>query len=410
MAQAVVMPKAGISVESCIIGHWKKQPGDSVELGEALFDYETDKASFECESTAAGTLLEVFFGDGEEVPVLTAVCAVGQLGEEVASLRPDKAAPAGDDQADQPLPCPAVPQVLVDSTPVTQGITPRAKALAASIQVDSALATPTGPRGRILERDIQALAGSVNAVSSPNAVPGEVAPAERGYIDQPMSGIRKTIAQAMHRSLRETAQLTHHHSFDATALLELRSRFKADGELMGLKNVTVGDLVLFAVSRTLADHPALNAHLLEGNTLRRWQGVHLGVAVDTDRGLMVPTLFDADRKSLTQISGAVRELAELARSGSINPDLLHGATFTVSNLGALGVEVFTPILNPPQVGILGVCGIVTRVREKNGAVVPYPAMGLSLTYDHRAVDGAPASRFARDLCRNLENIQLLLAM
>jgi pyruvate dehydrogenase E2 component (dihydrolipoamide acetyltransferase) len=145
------------------------------------------------------------------------------------------------------------------------------------------------------------------------------------------------------------------------------------------------------------------------DTLRRFKHVNLGVAVDTPRGLMVPTIFNADEKSLLEISKEVKTLAEAARSGSISPDLLGGGSFTVSNLGSMGVEVFTPVINPPQTGILGVCTITQRVKEVGGEIKIYPAMGLSLTYDHRVVDGAPAARFMKELCANLEKITVLLA-
>jgi len=184
-----------------------------------------------------------------------------------------------------------------------------------------------------------------------------------------------------------------------------RARLKADPETAG---ITVNDIILYAVSRVLPRHRDLNAHLV-GDEMHYFRGVHLGVAVDTPRGLLVPTLFDADKMSLAEISAAVKKLIETAKGGAISPDLLRGATFTVTNLGSLGVEVFTPVINPPQTGILGVCAIVERVRTRDGALQAYPAMGLSLTYDHRALDGAPASRFLRDLTNNLERFTLLLA-
>jgi pyruvate dehydrogenase E2 component (dihydrolipoamide acetyltransferase) len=169
-------------------------------------------------------------------------------------------------------------------------------------------------------------------------------------------------------------------------------------------------MILYAVARTLVNHPDLNANMIEDNVIRHFDHVHLGLAVDTPRGLMVPTIFNADTKSLLEISREAKELAAQARSGSINPDMLKGGTFTVSNLGSFGVEMFTPVINPPQTGILGVCGITTRVREVDGKITTYPAMGLSLTYDHRAVDGAPAARFASELVKKLENFTVLLAM
>ena len=202
-------------------------------------------------------------------------------------------------------------------------------------------------------------------------------------------------------------QLTNNHSFDATAIQRIRAEFKAAGGDLG--GVTIGDMVLFAVSRTLKNHPDLNAIMLDDTTIRRYNSVNLAVAVDTPRGLMVPVIFGADKKSLVEISKELKQLAADARSGSINPDLLRGGSFTVSNLGAFGVESFTPVINPPQTGILGVCNITPKARQTAaGGYEFYPAMGLSLTYDHRAVDGAPAAKFAKELCSNLENFTALL--
>jgi pyruvate dehydrogenase E2 component (dihydrolipoamide acetyltransferase) len=203
------------------------------------------------------------------------------------------------------------------------------------------------------------------------------------------------------------AQLTHHSSADATAMLALRARYKT-GAKSGEPDITLNDMLLFAVARVLKRHPDMNAHFL-GDRLRRFEPVNLGIAVDTERGLMVPTLFGADSMSLEEISVKSRELAGKCRDGAISPDMLSGGTFTVSNLGSLGVELFTPVINPPQTGILGVCAMLERPRRsKDGQVSFYPAMGLSLTYDHRAVDGAPASRFLKDLCDSISNFDKLL--
>lgn len=166
-------------------------------------------------------------------------------------------------------------------------------------------------------------------------------------------------------------------------------------------------MILYAVSRVLMHHPDLNANFL-GDKMRHFHHVNLGIAVDTPRGLLVPTLFHADTKSLTQISEEARALAEKCRQGSVKPEQMQGASFTVSNLGSFGIEHFTPIVNPPQTGILGVDCTVDRIRSVNGALSVYPAMGLSLTYDHRALDGAPASRFLQELRTTLENFYAIL--
>ncbi len=410
MANAVIMPKAGITVESCIIGAWEKKVGDPVKVGDILFTYETDKASFECESTEEGTLLEIFYQDGDEVPCLVNVCAVGNPDDDCSALRPNGAAveePKAEEPVKEETPKAQtpVPQTVVQEK--SGAISPRARKLAERAGVDPSMATPTGPSGRIIERDIRELMNNpVAKVEKAEAAP--VTSANEEYEDVKFSGIRRAISKSMHTSLSTMAQLTHNTSFDATQILAYRKLLKAsDDECSG---ITLGDIVLYAVSRTLKNHPDLNAHMLDDNNIRLFKHVNLGVAVDTPRGLMVPTIFHADEMSLLEISKAVKELAAQCREGNISPDKLTGGTFTVSNLGNLGVESFTPVINPPQTGILGVCGTVDRVRKgADGTISVYPAMGLSLTYDHRAVDGTPAARFQKELGYNLENFTTLLA-
>ncbi len=414
MANAVIMPKAGITVESCIIGTWEKKVGDSVKVGDILFTYETDKASFECESTEEGTILEIFFNDGDEVPCLMNVCAIGAPGEDCSALRPGDAAPAA--EAPQEAPKEEAPAATPTQTPAETtavagdktAVSPRAKKLAERAGVDASLATPTGPNGRIIERDVRTLMENPVAAPAVTATPAAQAIPEAEYEDVKFSGIRRAISKSMSTSLSTMAQLTHNTSFDATQILAYRKLLKAsEGEVSG---ITLGDIVLYAVSRTLLNHPDLNAHMLDDNNIRLFKHVNLGVAVDTPRGLMVPTIFNADQKSLLEISKEVKELAAACREGNISPDKLSGGTFTVSNLGNMGVESFTPVINPPQTGILGVCGTVDRVKKgKDGEIKIYPAMGLSLTYDHRAVDGTPAARFQKELGYNLENFTALLA-
>ncbi len=417
MVNGVLMPKAGITVESCIIGKWRKAVGDRVAVGDILFDYETDKASFECESTAGGELLEIFFQDGDEVPCLVNVCAIGTKGEDCASLRPVGTTPAAPSAPAEEAP--GVRAELTPSAPAGTGApaSPRARKLAETAGVDAAQAAGTGPNGRIIERDVRRLMSEGAPVREALPVEEEAFAArdsglssgEAEYEDVKFSNIRRVIARGMVNSLQAMAQLTEHFSFDASAIQGYRKLLKGmEGDCAG---ITLGDMLLFAVSRTILDYPDLNANAIEDGSVRRFRHVNLGVAVDTPRGLMVPTIFHADQKSLLQISREVRELAAQARSGRISPDLLAGGTFTVTNLGSTGVEMFTPIINPPQTGILGVCGITQRVRAgEDGQAIFYPAMGLSLTVDHRIVDGAPAAYFMRALCGNLERFTALLAL
>ena len=210
----------------------------------------------------------------------------------------------------------------------------------------------------------------------------------------------------MMTSLSTTAQLTNSGSFNAASIMNYRAALKTVGQ--GLDRITINDIILYAVAHTLKNHKILNAHLVN-DEMHYFGSVNLGIAVDTDRGLMVPTLFGADMMTLKEISENAKNLIKTAQSGSISPDLLQGASFTVTNLGTLGVEHFTPVINPPQTGILGVCSIIERIRTSDGKITAYPAMGLSLTYDHRAVDGAPAAKFIQELKANLEDFPAFIS-
>ncbi len=438
-ATPVIMPKQGQSVESCIIAKWHKQKGDTVSEGDVLFTYETDKATFDEEAKVSGILLDVFFEEGDDVPCLTNVCAIGKEGNTTEELRPggsvDAAPAAPVAAAVAPAPKTAV---ATGKAGETTKISPRARGLAARRGVDASMATPTGPNGRIIERDVQALVDSGQGFLSAAAEgykPGMVgtgiggrvrvedltaspAPAEKAeaapaanvaaFEDVKLPNIRKVIAKSMHASLSEMAQLTLNSSFDAAEIMGYRSKVKNSMETLGLANITLNDIVLYAVSRVLKNHKDLNAHFL-GDTMRYYNVVNLGIAVDTPRGLMVPTLFGADSMSLNEIAMKSKELAKACQSGTISPDMLSGGSFTVTNLGSLGIESFTPVINPPQTGILGVDTITTGVKEVGGELKPYKKMGLSLTFDHRAVDGAPAARFLQELTRVLENFSILLA-
>ena len=429
MATGVLMPKAGITVEECVITEWLKKEGDQVNVGDVLFTYETDKASFECESTAAGTLLKIFYGDGDEVPVLVNVCAIGQPGDSIEGLKEGTAPAAAPAVAPATAAAPAPAAVPAPTAaPAASGpanpdakVSPRARKAAAELGVDATAAAGTGAHGRVMEVDVKTYAANAPAPAAAPAAAAPVAPVtaaeapkaapaadDAEYTDVKFSGVRKATAKGMMKSLSTMAQLTHYHSFDASALLALRKQIKANGEAMGMPNITLNDMVLFAVSRILLHHPDLNATMPQENMLRQYHHVHLGMAVDTPKGLFVPTIFNADQMSLAEISTEAKRLAKLCQEGKATPDMLSGATFTVSNVGSLGVEMFTPIVNPPQVGILGVCGTTTRIKEVNGEIKPYQAMGLCLTYDHRAIDGSPASRFVKELCGALENFSLLM--
>lgn len=424
MATPVIMPRQGQSVESCIITEWKKKVGDEVHVGDVLFSYETDKSTFEEQAKTDGTLLAVFYNADDDVPVLLNVAVIGQPGESFAEFAPEGAAAAAAPASEATAQVTAVTQTASVAQPSAahiEGVSPRAKNTAEKLGVNPAEASPTGPHGRVIERDVLTLAkesrlGGRQTASEEVAPAKEVAAAPAAastaanaleYDEIKLPNLRRMIAKTMHDSLAEMAQLTHNTTFDATKMLAFRESLKTAPESMELPKITINDIILYAVSRVLTKHEGLNAHML-GDKMRYFKHVNLGIAVDTPRGLLVPTLFSAETKSLAQISAESKTLAKSAIDGSINPDLLSGGTFTISNLGLFGIESFTPVINPPQVALLGVCSITERVRTVDGQITTYPAMGLSLTYDHRAVDGAPASRFLKDLVTALEHFDLLL--
>ena len=402
-AQAVIMPKEGITVESCIIGEWKKNVGDAVAVGDVLFTYETDKAEFECPSTAAGTLLAKFFEDGDEVPCLVNVCAVGNPGDAYEFLKPGAEAPAPAAEAPA-AEAPAAAAAPAAPKAELTAISPRAMAKAVANNVNPALATGTGPKGRIIERDIDKLiaSGAAAAYAAPAAAE------ETAFEDVKFGPVRKATAKSMTKSLSTMAQLTQQYSFDASQIQAYRAMLKPMDAPMG--KISLNDMVMFAVAKTILSCPDLNANMIEDNVIRHFSHVNLGFACDTPRGLLVPTIFHADEMSLLELSMEAKRLAAAARDGSLSPDEMTGATFTVTNIGSFGCEAFTPVVNPPQIGILGVCNIQTKIKSaKDGMIETYPAMGLSLTFDHRALDGAPAARYMSELCKSLESFMTLMA-
>ena len=439
MATVVIMPRQGQSVESCVITAFNKKVGDVVEKGEILFSYETDKSSFDEPAPESGKILAIFREEGDDVPCLENVCVIGNDGEDFSEFIPkaeedDEPAEAAAPAAEAAAPAATVAEDAPIATQGVGSISPRARLLAEKTHADLLKAVPTGPNGRIIERDVQKLV-DMGLTVSPAARDGyteardgsgingrvtlgdlsapaaatvtETAAHVAAYEDVKLPNIRKVIAKSMHASLSTMAQLTLNTSFDATKIMELRASLKAGAEKMGLANITLNDMVLFAVSRVILNHKDLNAHYLD-DVMRYFNNVNLGIAVDTERGLMVPTVFAAEKMSLNELSKNAKEVIKAAQSGNINPDLLKGASFTITNLGSLGIESFTPVINPPQTGILGVGTITRRIKDEDGEDVSYPAMGLSLTFDHRALDGAPAAKFLKELCFALENFNLLL--
>jgi pyruvate dehydrogenase E2 component (dihydrolipoamide acetyltransferase) len=406
MATPVIMPKQGQSVETCIITRWFKSKGDKVAAGDILFSYETDKAAFDLESPGDGIILEIFFGEGAEVPVLVNVAVIGQPGESVLSFEPGHEAPeakvsatssAKPAQSAREVPSGAISAVIPADSKIR--ISPRARKLAEHKGLNYSSLQGSGPNGRIITADIEkALSGAV-----PASKPTHIAGAE--FTEQPLTSVRKLISKAMHSSLQSSAQLTHHMGADVRRLLDARRRIK-EGIASGTvkQDITLNDMVCWCVIRALEKFPEANSHFL-GDSIRTFHKVHLGIAVDTSRGLMVPSLKNADEMDLVRLSKELKLVADSCRKGNISPELIQGtaASFTVSNLGNYGVEMFTPVINLPQVAILGVCTIINRPADLGNSTFGFvPYIGLSLTYDHRAIDGGPATLFLKEVREQIE--------
>ena len=401
MAEAVFMPRLGQSVESCIITEWVKKKGDTIKEGDVLFCYETDKASFEETSKFSGTLLEVFYKEGEEVPVLANVAVIGKTGESVESFRnPSSAVKANEVIESVPVVSQTKQSVAIENNPETGKlkISPRAKNIGLTRGISLQGIKGSGPNGRIIVRDIESETNTGNAVPIPVI-------SNNDFKEIPLTNIRKLIAKSMHASLQNSAQLTHHTSADARKILELRAQYKVRAEKGEIPNISLNDIVCYAVIKAIEKMPAINSHFL-GDRIKTFKKVHLGLAVDTERGLMVPVIRNADDLKLKALATQIKALAESCRKGNVSPELLQSenASFTISNLGSYGIELFTPVINLPQTGILGVNTITYRPADLGNGIIGFiPVIGLSLTYDHRALDGAPASAFLKEVRNQIEN-------
>ena len=408
MAVPVIMPRQGQSVESCIITKWFKKKGDEVKNGEILFSYETDKAAFDMEAPADGLLLDLFFSEGDEVPVLTNVAVIGSAGDDTSSFLPGGTVETR--QSQEPLA--TVPENTEEREAFTSEpamtetgktkVSPRARKLAEALGIPLSTISGSGPNGRIIVRDIETRKEKGSVQSGVSAIPVS------GYTDTALTNVRKLISKAMHASLQNSAQLTHHMSADVRRMLEARKKAKDDlASGRSSSDITLNDMVCHCVIKALKKFPAINSHFLD-DKIRSFGTVHLGIAVDTDRGLMVPSVINAGEMDLKSLSDSIATVAASCRKGNVDPEILKStaASFTVSNLGSYGVEMFTPVLNLPQAGILGVCAITYRPADLGNGVFGFiPVMGLSLTYDHRAVDGGPATLFLKEIRKQIESFE-----
>jgi pyruvate dehydrogenase E2 component (dihydrolipoamide acetyltransferase) len=390
----VRLPQTTDEAQDSVIILWYKSEGDVVQEHDVLVEVQTEKATFEVESPATGVLHKILRQRAETASVGD-VLALIATEDDRQSQNEEEVAVASLESAPK-----ATKQ---NGTSGFVQAPPRIRRLAAELGVDLAEITGTGPNGRITEEDVRRAAdGSVSKETYQSA---HVSFSEGEHATQthdvvvPLTPTRKTIAHRMMQSLEQSAQLTITTWADVTELSKLRKAMAPD--------VSWNAWVLKAAVLALMDHPYVNAEWDE-HGVRHFAEVHLGVAVDTDAGLLVPVIRNAEKLSLQALHDAAKQAAEKARAGTLTAAELTGGTFTVTNLGSYGVEFFTPILNPPQVGILGVGQVDEKLLLRSGSMVQAFRLPLSLTFDHRAFDGGPAARFLQTITRYLSQPRSLL--
>ncbi|MBN1936799.1 MAG: 2-oxo acid dehydrogenase subunit E2 [Anaerolineae bacterium] len=464
MATEIILPVLGETMNEGTLVEWFKQEGDAVKRGEPLFAVETDKATLEVEASAEGYLRKIIVPAGTTAPVLTPVGIITatkdeKIGEEGNKETREKERPV-EERAVPSFGVPAAMIQTVASPSERLFASPRARKRAQELDADLTQIQGSGPNGRIVERDVLAFVenvpkatpvamkmaaemdlelkavvgtgiggkitkadvaaaaaptvstaapvAAVETVPSPAtaASPIKLGPAEVSAT-QPMTGLRGIIAERMAYSVHATARVTLMTEVDATAFVEVRTRLRdAVSKEWGFAP-GYNDLLAIIVARALREFPYLNVRL-NGATIEQLAHINMGMAVDTERGLLVPVIRDADKKGLRQFGEEFRTLVERARVGKSLPDDLSGGTFTITNLGMYGVDAFTPVINLPEAAILGVGRIVEKPVVRNGQIVARPMMVLSLAFDHRLTDGAPAARFLQRISQLVEQPYLLL--
>jgi pyruvate dehydrogenase E2 component (dihydrolipoamide acetyltransferase) len=464
MVKEIIMPKLGQTMTEGVIVEWLKDEGDAVGRGDVVFTIESDKATLEVEAPGRGYLRKILVPEGETVPVLSVVGLLTREPDEDISGYDVPPSSAGVEAADTEEPsaeeAPAVAASGASASPSTGAVrhegrifaSPRARRRAGEEGVDIADIKGSGPNGRIVERDVLAYVEAlpdatpvaqrlaehlgVDLRTVPGTGPGgritkdDVTQAAEGApapvaapalataaatapaAETPMGGVRAVIARRMHQSHQATAPVTLTSEVDATEFVALREQLKARLADELDFNIGYNDLLIQVAARALQEFPNVNARLtgdIEGGVIQHLADVHVALAVDTDRGLLVPVIHYADRKGLVTAAKELRQLIEKARAGQAAPDDLSGSTFTITNLGMYDIDSFTPIINLPEVAILGVGRIKDRPAVVDGEVGVRKMMWLSLTFDHRLVDGAPAARFLQRIKELVETPYLLLA-
>ena len=428
------------------IGKWLVQEGDTVAQGQPLLEIETDKVVHEQESPTDGVIAQLLVDEGTDVPVNAILAIIGAPGEEVARVEIDAA-------TEQATPAqPEQPKTTALATPDIKA-SPAARQLAEKLAIDLTEVQPSGPGGRILESDVQryidlrveapaettrlkasplarrlakehgldlssiigsgpdgrivrddVLQASATAPATPTVV--ETATPQQATEVIPMSGIREIIAERMTLSVQTNASVTLHTEVDATTFVELRGMLNDKLQAKEV-SLTYTDLLVKVVANALGEHPRLNATLTDEG-IQLLTEINIGVAVALEDGLVVPVVRNADKERLSEISEQVRNFAERARSNQLTPSELQGGTFTITNLGNFGIDAFTPIINPPESAILGVGRILKKPVVHNDEIAIRSMLTLSLTFDHRVIDGAPAAQFLQTVAGYIQDPYLLL--
>ena len=404
MAYEILMPQLGLTMEEGTVSSWLKHEGDAVKAGEAILEITTDKLTNEVTSEHDGVLLKIVAQEGEDIPVKGLLGYIGEAGEQVGGAAAPAAVPV---EAAAPA---AASAAVIAPAAVSAGgarirISPFARKLAANMDVDYSALTGSGPSGRIVAKDIYAAAEARKSapaaapVAAPAAAPAAPA-AKKGGLElmegdtiAKLSGMRKVVAERMLQSHTEIPPVTQNTKVDVTALMKFR---KSLIETAG-KKFSVNDLILKATAKVLRAHPEVLVSYDNGQVIQRAH-VNLGMAVALDAGLIVPVIRDADKMGLDELAAKAKDLATRAKENKLTTDEYKGSTFSVSNLGMFGIETFTPIVNQPDAGILGVCAIQDElVMDDEGNISKHQVMRLSFTYDHRLIDGAVAAKFIMDL-------------
>jgi len=409
VAVEVRLPQLAASMADGVVSKWLKKVGDQVRRGEPMFEVEGDKVTTEVESPAEGIVRRIQVPKNQKVDVKTILAIVAGADERLsdepesvgrrtsASAAPSASAPAQTRST----------ATAATAAPTKLFVSPRARMVASELGVDVAQLRGTGPGGRILERDVLNAAPRPQPAPpvAPAAPPPIAAPAPAGTT-VPLAGMRRTIAERMVRSQQTVAEVTLTAEADVTEVVKLREQVGAEWEKQHGFKVSYTEVIVKAVAKALREHSYLNSSLGDDG-IRLHAEVNVGVAVALDDGLIVPVVRNADQKSLLEIATAVRDLSERARSDRLSRDDVSGGTFSITNMGMLGVEAFTPIINLPQCAILGVGRIAERAVVRDGQIAARPTMWLSLTFDHRIIDGAPAARFLMRVRQLLESPYLL---